>query len=227
MSIVKRGNIIKVPDTSPGLIACDGKQVSFTLEGVWIASVAPALNQKVDITFADDDTLSSVNVVSQETLAREKFDALKKKTVAGAGELASHAKPLLTQVPNIKPRIKFTKPVIGAIAAVLLLGAWFIFKGNGAPSPSEVENLYFSQAEKNVGANMLLGMIAPGKKEEIMNRMRSEMKFENISCKAVKDFDNYWDCAINVVTPDHDTSTETMRVSRDDKGQLIYIKDIN
>ena len=74
---------------------------------------------------------------------------------------------------------------------------------------------------------MLLGMIAPGKKEEVMNRMRSEMKFENISCKLVKDFDKYWDCAINVVTPDHDTSTETMRVSRDDKGQLIYIKDIN
>lgn len=87
MSDTTRGNIIKVPDATPGLIVCDGKQIPFKLEGVWCATVAPSINQKVDLTFNQDGELSSVNVVSQETLAREKLEAFKMKTVVGAGEL--------------------------------------------------------------------------------------------------------------------------------------------
>ena len=37
-----RGTIIKVPDSTPGLVIVNGAQKSFTLESVWRAPVAPA-----------------------------------------------------------------------------------------------------------------------------------------------------------------------------------------
>lgn len=36
-----RGTIVKVPDTSPGLLFVNGQQKSFTLEGVWQSSSSP------------------------------------------------------------------------------------------------------------------------------------------------------------------------------------------
>ena len=228
MSDVKRGNIIKVPDTTPGLIACDGKQIPFKLEGVWSATVAPALNQKVDLTFGEDGELSSVKVVSQEALAREKIEAFKVKTVVGAGELAKHTKPMFDQMKTVQvPKIKLTKPVIGGIAGVCLIGGWFMFHGGGTPTQNEVKNAVIDKVIHESEYDFLgrKTNITDDQIKKMKKKLTTSMKFRNTSCKSVKDFNNYWDCKMDMITPDNDIQSSVVRVMRNDSGKLIYVKE--
>jgi hypothetical protein len=48
-----RGTIIKTPDGSPGMLAVNGRQMTFTLDGIRKSAVAPAVNMAVDIEFDD------------------------------------------------------------------------------------------------------------------------------------------------------------------------------
>lgn len=71
-----RGNIIKVPDSSPGLLFVNGQQRLFTLEGVWKSPVAPAANMTVEVEFDATGAIAAVSVVDAQQLAKERLNQL-------------------------------------------------------------------------------------------------------------------------------------------------------
>jgi hypothetical protein len=71
-----RSTIVKVPDTSPGLLFLNGEQKSFNLEGVWRSPVAPAANMTVDVDLDDGGTITAISVVDSHQLAKERMNQL-------------------------------------------------------------------------------------------------------------------------------------------------------
>jgi len=71
-----RGTIIKVPDSTPGLLFVEGQQASFTLEGCWRSPVAPAANMTVDVQFDPGGAIGGIAAVGPQQLARERLDRL-------------------------------------------------------------------------------------------------------------------------------------------------------
>jgi hypothetical protein len=58
-----RGTIIKVPDTTPGLLFVNGEQKSFNLEGVWRHPSAPAPNMLVNVVLDGDGNVAAIMAV--------------------------------------------------------------------------------------------------------------------------------------------------------------------
>lgn len=83
-----RGTIIKVPDTTPGLLISNNCQRQFTLEGVWKSASAPAPNQTVDVELDDAGTIVSLSVVDPAQLARERFNQISSKVGGAIGDMA-------------------------------------------------------------------------------------------------------------------------------------------
>ena len=71
-----RGTIIKVPDSTPGLVIVNGVQKSFTLEGVWHSPVAPAPNMTVDVELSESGAVAGISAVDPQQLTKEKLDRL-------------------------------------------------------------------------------------------------------------------------------------------------------
>jgi hypothetical protein len=69
-----RGTIIKVPDTTPGLLIVNGQQLPFTLEGLWKSPVAPAANMSVDVELDSGGSVSAVSAVDAQQIARERLE---------------------------------------------------------------------------------------------------------------------------------------------------------
>ena len=69
-----RGTIIKVPDSTRGLVIVNGAQKSFTLEGVWRSPVAPAPNMTVDVELSDTGAVAGISAVDAQQLTKEKLD---------------------------------------------------------------------------------------------------------------------------------------------------------
>jgi hypothetical protein len=69
-----RGTIIKVPDTSPGLLAYNGQHTPFTIEGIWRSPVAPAINMTVDVATDASGGIVGLSAVDSQQLAKEKLD---------------------------------------------------------------------------------------------------------------------------------------------------------
>lgn len=71
-----RGTIIKVPDSTPGLLIVAGAQKSFVLEGVWHSPVAPAPNMTVDVQLDGGGNISGIEAVDTTQLAKERLDRI-------------------------------------------------------------------------------------------------------------------------------------------------------
>lgn len=71
-----RGTIIKVPDSTPGLVIVNGEQKSFGLERVWRSPVAPAVNMTVDVELSDSGAVTGITAVDEKQLTKEKLDRL-------------------------------------------------------------------------------------------------------------------------------------------------------
>jgi hypothetical protein len=69
-----RGTIIKVPDTSPGLLSFNGQQRPFNLDGIWRSPVAPAVNMTVDVATDASGGIVGLTAVDSQQLAKEKLD---------------------------------------------------------------------------------------------------------------------------------------------------------
>ena len=113
-----RGNIIKVPDSSPGLLFVNGQQRQFTLEGVWKSPVAPAANMTVEVEFDGAGSLTSISVVDAQQIAKEKlnqFSGVAQEQGKVAAELARQGVGALAA--------RMGKVLLGA--TVVLWIAWF------------------------------------------------------------------------------------------------------
>ena len=71
-----RGTIVKVPDSTPGLLFANGRRRSFVLDGIWRSPVAPAASMTVDIELDDSGSIVSLSAVDPRQLARERLDLL-------------------------------------------------------------------------------------------------------------------------------------------------------
>jgi hypothetical protein len=110
-----RGNIIKVPDSSPGLLFVNGQQKSFLVEGVWRSPVAPAVNMMVDVEMDGAGVVVALAVVDTQQLSRERMD----KMGATAQEQGKQAAEMAKQGYNVLVA-KMGKVALGAAAAILL-----------------------------------------------------------------------------------------------------------
>src|SRR5579859_5575151 len=81
-----RGNIIKVPDGTPGLLIVNGGQKQFTLEGVWKTATAPVPNQTVDVELDDAGNITGITVVDPAQIARERFNDISNKVSGKLGD---------------------------------------------------------------------------------------------------------------------------------------------
>ncbi len=60
------GHVIKLPDSGPGLLFVEGKQRRFVVEGMWMSSVAPALNQTVEVELNDAGEIASLRIADAD-----------------------------------------------------------------------------------------------------------------------------------------------------------------
>jgi hypothetical protein len=58
--VPERGMIIREPKDGSGLVAVNGKQYSFALDGLWHSDAAPEVGMPVDVTFSPDGAPESV-----------------------------------------------------------------------------------------------------------------------------------------------------------------------
>jgi hypothetical protein len=130
-----RGTIIKVPDTTPGVIYANGKHLEFKIEGVWKSPVAPAPNQTVDLAFSGDGCICAITVVDSQQLAKERLNLLGGAAQEHGKEAAKLAKQGVGAMAARMGKVAFG-------AAVLVWIVWFLFPaaglsgGGGGPSQS-------------------------------------------------------------------------------------------
>jgi hypothetical protein len=63
--MAERGMIIRSPKDGLGLLAVNGKQYSFAVDGMWDSKVAPEAGMLVDVTFNEDGAPQVIQSVNQ------------------------------------------------------------------------------------------------------------------------------------------------------------------
>ncbi len=119
-----RSKIVKVPDSSPGLLFVNGQQMPFVLEGVWKSPVAPVANMTVDVDLNSTGSVAAITVVDSKEAAGQKME-----------EVLSVVKEQLIRLGKLLlPALRSLSASMGAVAlgaAVLLWIAWFFFPAAG------------------------------------------------------------------------------------------------
>jgi hypothetical protein len=113
-----RGTIIKVPDTSPGLLAYNGQHTPFTIEGIWRSPVAPAINMTVDVATDASGGIVGLSAVDSQQLAKEKLDQFS----GVAQERGKQAAEIAKQGVGVLAARMGKVPMI---ATVVMWFAWF------------------------------------------------------------------------------------------------------
>lgn len=113
-----RGTIIKVPDHNPGLLMVEGEQRAFTLQGLWRSSLAPALNQVVDVEVDGSGALSSLTAVDPQQLAKERLNQLGEVAQQQGKQVADLARAGVGALAS-----RMGKVALGATAVLWI--AWF------------------------------------------------------------------------------------------------------
>lgn len=194
-----RGTVVQVPTAvSHGLIAADGRQWPFALEGVWQSPVAPAPNQPVEFTTDAGGAVTRIVVVGAQQLAAEK---LRQATSAAAEwaqgpgrEKLNQAKGWAMSHPTVAKNPK-AWAIGGGVVLVLLL-AW-LFGGGGEPSSGQIERAV--QAELDRGLQMARSLGGGSVGDDMMPKLHDVRK---LGCKASDDADAYnCDVEIDMTTP--------------------------
>ncbi|MGH7627628.1 MAG: hypothetical protein ACREOJ_20210 [Gemmatimonadaceae bacterium] len=72
--MTQRGRVLRDTSAGSGLLAMDGKQYSFTLEGAWRSDVPPKVGMVVIVDLASDGTVRAVSAVPESQLAKEQAE---------------------------------------------------------------------------------------------------------------------------------------------------------
>ena len=125
-----RGAVIKVPDTTPGILSIGGRQQVFSLDGVWRSAVAPAPNQTVEVELDNAGTLMSVTVLDPQQLVQERLAAIGGVAEERGKEIAAHLQRL---VNALAARMGMAT----LAAAVLVWIAWYLLPAAGISGAGE------------------------------------------------------------------------------------------
>jgi len=113
-----RGNIVKVPDATPGLLFLNGQQRQFMLEGVWKSPVAPAANMIVDVDLDGAGAITAISVVDSQQLAQERMKEL-------GGVAGDRGKELVKLAQKAIAALAARMGTVPLVAAVAFWTAWF------------------------------------------------------------------------------------------------------
>lgn len=113
-----RGTVIQVPGVTPGLIHSEARQWPFDMANIWQSPVAPSINQIVEFQIDANGTVSSVRVVENQQVARERVEALKGVAGDRGREAANFAKIGFSALVS-----RMGLPML--IGASLLVVGWF------------------------------------------------------------------------------------------------------
>jgi len=125
-----RGTIIKVPDATPGILLISGKQYSFTLEGVWNSAVAPAPNQVVTAEISSTGVVTSITIVDQQQIAKEKFAEL-------SGVAQERGKVVAGQIQQGIGALAARMGPVALAAAVVIWICWYLLPVAGVGGGGE------------------------------------------------------------------------------------------
>ena len=120
-----RGKIIKVPDSTPGLLMIGSNQKQFTLEGLWKSETAPANNQTVEVELDEAGHVTAISIVDPAQLAREKFADLSNKLGGAVGDLSKSQGAANAQDILRKAVARIGAVTLGA-SAVLWIALFFM-----------------------------------------------------------------------------------------------------
>lgn len=119
-----RGNIIKVPDSSPGLLFVGGEQKSFVLEQIWRSPTAPAANMVVDVEVDAAGNLTAITAVDAQQLAKERLNQFSGVAQEQGKQVAAMAKVGVGALAARMGKV----PLIATVAAWI---AWFFLPAGG------------------------------------------------------------------------------------------------
>lgn len=119
-----RGNIIKVPDSSPGLLFVGGEQKSFVLEQIWRSPTAPAANMVVDVEVDGSGNITAITAVDAQQLAKERLNQFSGVAQEQGKQVAAMAK---VGVGALAERMG----KVALIATVSAWVAWFFLPAGG------------------------------------------------------------------------------------------------
>lgn len=142
-----RGRVLRDTAAGDGLLAVDGAQFAFRLEGVWKSEHAPKVDMPVDVDFDDAGTIVAIRAVDPAAAAREQ--AAKLAAHAGvaakqAGEAARQAAAEF-QAKGLPVLLTYARtigiPTLAAMACVLL--GWFFFSAASVDFLGSAESATF------------------------------------------------------------------------------------
>lgn len=139
-----QGTIIRTPGNSPGLLVVDGRQKTFTLEGVWKSPVAPAVNMAVEIELDDGGSIRGLTARDSQQVAREKLNQIGGAAQQHGKEAAEIARQGVGELAARMGKVTMGAAIIHAIA-------WFSF-----PALTLGEN--FSNAARTLTLRNLVGI---------------------------------------------------------------------
>jgi hypothetical protein len=125
-----RGTIIKVPDSSPGLLFVSGEQREFTLERVWRSPVAPATNMAVEVEFDSSGSIVALTAVDPKDLSKEKMDEYSRKAQEQGKQIFAIILQAVGTLADRMGKIPFGATVVLWIAWFILTAvSWTVFVG--------------------------------------------------------------------------------------------------
>jgi len=119
--MTQRGRVLRDTGSGPGLLAVDGKQYSFTLEGAWRSDVPPKVGMVVTVDLASDGTVRAVTAVPESQLAREQAEV----AIAAARERGSAMASSMVA--------RFGLPSLVALGALIV--GWFFLAAVSIKTP--------------------------------------------------------------------------------------------
>jgi hypothetical protein len=118
--VIKRGRILRIPQSGPGLLMLEGRQYGFQLETTWKSGFAPQLGMVVDVEIAERGEIASVQGVPESQLVEEQKLALavpeQPQSSLRTSDIANVGRPTL-------------------IATALLIVGWFVLSAASLRTP--------------------------------------------------------------------------------------------
>ena len=148
--MTKRGKVLRDTSAGPGLLAIDGDQYQFSLEGIWKSADPPKPGMQVLVEFAPDLTILSVIPIPESQIAKEQAEAVLHAAREKGGVVVSAAVA------------KFGLPLLFAIGGLIV--SWFFLNAMSVQSVFGNINYRFWQT---------LGFLNAGHAGEVVMQGRS------------------------------------------------------